>query len=130
MEDHVRRSFVAAAVLLPVVCGVLAAPQAAGGAPQAAGGAPQAAGGAPQAAGGAPASSTSTATSAWRFGWDNEGSSSDPASDLYRGPAGDSEPESVAMNALPASRRREHMRPTVYFIYAVHGGGRNGTPSR
>ena len=36
----------------------------------------------------------------WQWGFDDEGSSPDPTSDLYRGPGPDSEPESTAMNAF------------------------------
>jgi hypothetical protein len=37
---------------------------------------------------------------AYRWGWDNEGSSPDPSSDTYRGPAPNSEPETKALDRL------------------------------
>ena len=37
---------------------------------------------------------------AYRWGWDNEGSSPEPASETYRGPAPNSEPETRALNNL------------------------------
>ena len=38
----------------------------------------------------------------YRWGWDDEGSSPDQASDLYRGPGPDSEPETKALSAFEA----------------------------
>ena len=37
---------------------------------------------------------------AYRWGWDNEGSSPDPSSETYRGPAPNSEPETRALDRL------------------------------
>ena len=37
---------------------------------------------------------------AYRWGWDNEGSSPDPSSQTYRGPAPNSEPETRALDRL------------------------------
>jgi len=52
----------------------------------------------------------------YRFGWDNEGSSPDQASDLYRGPAGDSEPETKAFNAF---EQRVHPRFAINYHSAA-----------
>ncbi|AGL16695.1 M14 family metallopeptidase [Actinoplanes sp. N902-109] len=52
----------------------------------------------------------------FRWGWDDEGSSPDPARDTYRGPAPDSEPETVALNAF---ERRVKPRESVNFHAAA-----------
>jgi hypothetical protein len=54
--------------------------------------------------------------SGWKWGWDDEGSSPDVTSDLYRGPGPDSEPETVAMNAF---ERRVKPRFAVNFHSAA-----------
>ncbi len=48
----------------------------------------------------------------YKWGWDNEGSSPDPASDLYRGPGPDSEPETKALNAF-----EQRVRPKFAVNY-------------
>jgi hypothetical protein len=54
--------------------------------------------------------------SGWKWGWDDEGSSPDASSDLYRGPGPDSEPETAAMNAF---ERRVKPRFAVNFHSAA-----------
>jgi hypothetical protein len=48
----------------------------------------------------------------YKWGWDNEGSSPDQASDLYRGPGPDSEPETKALNAF-----EQRVRPKFAINY-------------
>ncbi|MFC0111985.1 M14 family zinc carboxypeptidase [Kibdelosporangium aridum] len=67
----------------------------------------------------------------YKWGWDNEGSSPDPASLLYRGPAPDSEPETKALNAFHQRVRPEfavnHHSSGQVLIYGV--GWQTATPT-
>jgi Zinc carboxypeptidase/Immune inhibitor A-like, MAM domain len=67
----------------------------------------------------------------YRWGWDNEGSSPDPGSDLYRGPGPDSEPETKALSAFEQRVRPEfavnyHSAAQV-LLYGV--GWQTATPT-
>lgn len=68
----------------------------------------------------------------YRWGWDDEGSSPDPAAETYRGPGPDSEPETVALSAF---QRRVKPRQSVNFhssaetlMYGVGWQSTTGAP--